>query len=790
MTLLHESVTSEPTERIQGLKERMLDEPRYLSIEQALVITDVYQAHEGESAAKTRALALAESMRHLAIHIDPDELIVGNRTTGVRAGVVFPEAGISWIDRELDTLSTRPQDRFNVRSEDAATFRDRILPYWQGRTLEDLLRQEQGPLLDAIARVVKINQKDHAQGHICPDTAKWIRIGPAGLREEAQARLATAAPERREFYASVVLVLDAASEFMIRYAELATAMIADASETQQADELREIARICTKLSKGGADTFREAVQALWFLFTLLHLESNASSFSPGRADQYLYPYYRADIESGRLDRSAALELVEALWLKFNQIVYLRNSHSASFFAGFPIGFNVAFGGRDEAGRDESNDLSYLFLEAQAHIGLPQPNLSARLHEGTPDALLDECTRVIGLGSGMPQVFNDESIIPALEGQGITPEDAANYSIVGCVELSTHGNNLGWSDAAMFNLVKALELAMNDGRCLLTGAQLGPQTGHLTDFATYEDLEAAFSSQIDYFFEKMITACEAVEEMHQRVLPTALLSSVIDDCLDRGLDVTRGGAHYNLSGIQVIQVANVADSLAAVKKLVFDETVVDKARLVSALQTNYEHDEELRQILLNKAPKYGNDIEWVDELGNKWVHYFAGKFAGRTNYRGGRYHTGLYTVSAHVPMGANVGATPDGRRAKEPLADGGMSAVYGRDRGGPTALLQSVARVDSRLGSNGTLLNMKFLPRMFKSTEGASAFSSMLRGFVRLGINHVQFNVVAREDLIAAQKEPDKYRNLTIRVAGYTAYFTELAEDLQNEIIARTSYEDS
>jgi formate C-acetyltransferase len=779
-----------PAWRIQALKDRMLLEPRYLSIEQALIITDVYQTHEEDSAARKRALSLAEAMHRLEIRIDPDELIVGNRTTGVRAGVVFPEAGISWIDRELDTMATRPQDKFNVRPEDAAAFRERILPYWQGKTLEDTLRAEDGPLLDAISRVVKINQKDHAQGHICPDAAKWIRLGPAGIRAEAAARAASATPDQREFYDSVLVVLDASMDFMRRYADLATQTADTASVPAQEANLREIARICRKLSVEGAETFREALQSLWFLFTLLHLESNASSFSPGRADQYLYSYYRADVDAGRLDRTGALELIEALWLKFNQIVYLRNSHSASFFAGFPIGFNVAFGGRDEAGRDESNDLSYLFLEAQAHILLPQPNLSVRLHENTPDALLDECTRVIGLGSGMPQVFNDESVIPALEAQGISPADATNYAIVGCVELTTHGNNLGWSDAAMFNLVKALELAMNDGKCLLTGAQLGPHTGFLTDFATYEDLERAFAVQIDYFFEKMIEACEKVEEIHQRLLPSALLSSVINDCLDRGLDVTRGGAHYNLSGIQVIQVANVADSLAAVKKLVFDDGTVDKARLVAALQTNYAQDEELKHVLINKAPKYGNDVEWVDEIGNKWVHYFAAKFEGRTNYRGGRYHTGLYTVSAHVPMGANVGATPDGRPAMAPLADGGMSAVYGRDHRGPTALLSSVARVDSYLGSNGTLLNMKFLPRLFKSEEGAAAFSSMLRGFVKLRINHVQFNVVTREDLIAAQKDPDKYRTLTIRVAGYTAYFTELAEDLQNEIIARTSYEDS
>jgi pyruvate formate-lyase/glycerol dehydratase family glycyl radical enzyme len=776
-----------PTRRILSLKERMLSEPRYLSLEQALIITEVYRRGEPSIPVK-RARSLAEAMRRMAIAIEPEELIVGNRTRGVRSGVVFPEAGISWIDKEIEGLPARPQDKFNVRPEDIAAFREQILPFWRDKSLEDSLRREAGPELDAIAKVVKINQKDHAQGHICPDTAKWIAVGPAGLRREAAARLATAAPQQREFLECAITVLDGAGDFMRRYGEAALAMAAGA-DVETARNLREISRICFKLAEGGAETFREALQALWFLFALLHLESNASSFSPGRADQYLYPYFRADLDAGRIDLSGALELVEALWLKFNQIVYLRNSHSAAFFAGFPIGFNVAFGGKDGHGGDSANELSYLFLKAQDHIGLPQPNLSARIHENTPDELLDECTRVIGLGSGMPQVFNDESIIPALEAQGIGHGDSVNYAIVGCVELTTHGNNLGWSDAAMFNLVKALELALNDGRCLLTGAQLGPRTGCLTDFARYADVEKAFAIQIDFFFEKMIAACEKVEEMHQRLLPSALLSSVIDDCFEKGIDVTRGGAHYNLSGIQAIQIANVADSLAALKKLVYQDAVVDRARLLEALRTGFSADEQLRQILLNKAPKYGNDVEWVDRIGDQWVTYFAEKFQGRVNYRGGRYHTGLYTVSAHVPMGANVGASTDGRLPGTPLADGGMSAVYGRDRRGPTALLSSVARVDSRHGSNGTLLNMKFLPRLFRSPDGAKAFSAMLRAFVQLNINHVQFNVVRKEDLLAAQRDPDAYRNLTIRVAGYTAYFTELAADLQNEIIARTSYED-
>jgi pyruvate formate-lyase/glycerol dehydratase family glycyl radical enzyme len=517
------------------------------------------------------------------------------------------------------------------------------------------------------------------------------------------------------------------------------------------------------------------------------MESNASSFSPGRMDQFLYPFFERDLHSGRLSFETAIELVEMLWLKFNQIVYLRNSHSARYFAGFPVGINVALGGKNLDGSDAANALSFLFLKAQAHIGLSQPNLSARLHEGSPDELVDECSRVIGLGSGMPQIFNDESIIPALENQGIGREDASNYAVVGCVELTTHGNSLGWSDAAMFNMVKCLELALNDGECMLTGEQLGPRTGTLADFRSFEELETAFGAQLDHFIERMIKVTRKVDRIHARVLPSPFLSSVIEDCIDKGIDVTAGGAHYNLSGIQAIQVANIADSLAALKAFVFDGKAVQAETLLQALRADFEGSELLRQRLLNKAPKYGNDVEWVDDLGRKWIEHFARRIKQYTNVRGGPYHTGLYTVSAHVPMGKNVGATPDGRKAGEPLADGGMSAVYGRDQSGPTALLRSVSRIDSMLGSNGTLLNMKFLPDFFKTGEDIRKFSSFLRTFVKLRINHVQFNVISREDLVAAKEKPEAYRGLTVRVAGYTAYFTELAGDLQDEIIARTSY---
>ena len=771
------------------LKQRMLAEPRYLSIEQAAIVTEYYKANPDRPRSIQRAESLAETLRKIEIRIDPLELIVGNRTSGVRAGVVSPEAGISWLDDEIERLPERPQDKFEVRPEDITTFRRDILPFWKGKSLEDKVKQALGDEIAAIGKVAKINQTDHAQGHICPDTKGWLERGPHAMRDDALARAATAAPEKRDFYRGMAIALDGAIDFLRRYASLARTMAADRAHVEHRPNLEEIARACDKLSREPPTTFREAAQALWFLFVLLQAESNASSFSPGRADQYLYPSYRRDIDSGALDEAEALEIIEALWLKFNQIVYLRSSSSAKYFAGFPIGFNIAIGGLDEQGDDASNELSFLFLHAQAHIGLPQPNLSARLSEKSSEEFVRECTRVIGLGSGMPQIFNDESIVPALMARGISAEDARNYAIVGCVELTTHGNALGWSDAAMFNMVKALELTLNNGVCLLTGKKTGLDLGSLVDYRSYEELETAFRTQIDHYIGRMIKACDVVDRLHAELLPSPLLSSVIVGCAEKGIDVTAGGAHYNLSGIQAIQPANLADCLAAVKQCVFDERSVSAEEALAAMRGDYAGTESLRQRLINKVPKYGNDVDWVDAIAAKWVDYFAARMGEYTNARGGPYHTGLYTVSAHVPMGQNVGASLDGRRARDPLADGGMSAMYGRDRHGPTALLRSVSKVKSLNGSNGTLLNMKFLPEFFKTEEGIAKFASFLRAFVRLRINHVQFNVIRKEDLLAAKADPDSWRGLTVRVAGYTAYFSELANDLQDEIIARTSYGD-
>ncbi|HLN56648.1 MAG TPA: formate C-acetyltransferase/glycerol dehydratase family glycyl radical enzyme [Bacteroidales bacterium] len=773
--------------RINSLKTKTISAQRFLSVEQARIITRIYRENENAPVIMKRALSLAVSLRDIHISIDPEEIIVGNRTSEIRAGVVFPEAGISWLLREIDTLPSRPQDPFNVRDEDKAIFLQEIAPYWKGKTLEDDILDSHGEEIRSLEKVVKINQKDHAQGHICPMVSDWLSLGPSGLISEVDHKLQKASGEEKLFYESVILVLEGARGFMKRYASLALKMTESFKEKETRDNLEKISEICKALADRPPETFREAVQSVWFLFVILQMESNASSFSPGRMDQYLLPFYESDLRSG-VEKDSLQEIIDALYVKFNQIVYMRNSNSARYFAGFPTGFNVTIGGQNKYRGDATNDLSFMFLKAEDHTRMPQPNLTARLHDFSPDSFIDECSRVIGLGTGMPQIANDNSIIPALEKDAFEEESCLDYVLVGCVEISPQGNYLGFSDAAMFNMVKVLELTLNEGKCLITGEQIGLKTDGLGAFENFDDLEIAMLDQMDHFIRRMIAACIIVQKCHEKHLPSPFLSSVVRDCIDKGRDITSGGSELNDAGIQAIQVANLADSLAVLKKLVFDDKICTGRELLDALRTNFAGNEILRQICINGVEKYGNDVKWVDEMGAKWIRIFYDNLFQHESYLGGMFKPGLYTVSAHVPMGQNVGATPDGRLSGTPLADGGLSPMYGRDKNGPTAVLNSVARIPSILAPNGTLLNMKFLPSMFSDEDERKKFSCFLKGFIRLPVHHIQFNVVTAEELIRAKNDPQNYRGLTIRVAGYTAYFTELAPDLQDEIIKRTTQE--
>jgi formate C-acetyltransferase len=787
--------TTRPSQRIMAIKQRLLATPRWLDVERARLTTQSYRASKGQPMAIRRAKMLLHLVRHMSIAIQPDEIIVGNRSLLPRMGVIAPEGAVDWVDKELDRLPIRPQDRFNVAPEVIDELRSEIFPYWHGKTLEDAVAQRvpDDVRVAVDGKAFSLNQTDHAQGHILPDVEGWLWLGIGGLRAqvlEARRQPQVQQAAQQIFYDASLIALQAAEELMLRYAELAAGQAEAADDEGREAELRQVAAVCRKLAQQSAASFHEALQAVWFLFVLLQIESNASSFSPGRFDQYMLPYLEADLATGRLSLAEAQELIEHLWLKFSEIVLLRSSSSARYFAGFPIGFNTVIGGQRADGSDATNLLSYMCLRAQADIGMTQPNLSVRIHEHSPAAFLRAASFVIGKGSGMPQLFNDEVIIPGQIHRGLTPEDATNYAVVGCVELSTPGKALGWSDASMFNLTRILELTLFGGKDPQTGVQIGLATPTLAEMNSFAELEAAYDQQLAHFAPLMVKGCNIVDSIHAELLPSPLLSLVIQDCVARGLDVTTGGARYNFSGVQGVQIANVADSLAAVKQAVFDERWLSSQEMLEALRSDFAGREPLRQRLIHRLPKYGNDDERVDRYASRWGDRYCELVARHATIRGGVYQPGFYTVSAHVPMGANVGATPDGRHARTPLADGGLSPSAGRDLRGATAVLQSVGKLDLRLASNGTLLNMKFLPSFFAGERALDKFVLLLRGFCRLKIPHVQFNVVDAETLRAAQVNPEAYRSLVVRVAGYSAYFIELDKELQDEIIRRTEFGDA
>jgi formate C-acetyltransferase len=780
--------TSCAAARSQRMRRRLLENQREIDLVRARLTTESYRQTEGEPMPIRRAKMLLHLARFSPIAIHPDEILVGNRTLLPRMGVIAPEGAVDWIDRELDTLPTRPQDPFNITPEQIRELREEIFPYWRGKTLEDTVAARLDPEVRAAVRgrAFTLNQTDHAQGHILPDIPAWLHLGLTGFRAQLLEACAQN-PHSEVFYESTLIALDAAAEFMRRFAALAAEQSAAEPDPTRQRELSEIAAVCTSLAESPARDFREALQSIWFLLVLLQIESNASSFSLGRFDQYLLPYLQRDLDSGCLTLPAAQELLECFWLKCNEIVLLRSSSSARYFAGFPIGFNITAGGQLADGRDATNFLSFMCLRAQADLGMTQPNLSIRIHQGSPEDFLEAAAFVISRGSGMPQVFNDEVIIPAQLHSGIEPQDAVNYAVVGCVELSTPGKALGWSDAAMFNMVRVLELTLFGGADPHTGASIGVPTAPLDQLKSIEELQSSYNAQMEHFVRLMVLGCGVVERIHAEVLPSPFLSLVVQDCVARGLDVTAGGAHYNFSGVQGVQVANVADSLAALDTAVFREQWISGKKLLDVLRANFDGQDVLRQRLINCVPKYGNDDDRVDGFARHWADRYSQLVGAYSTLRGGRFLPGFYTVSAHVPMGANVGATPDGRRSGEPLADGGLSPSAGRDLKGPTAVLNSVAKANLALAANGTLLNMKFLPSFFDGETALAKFVTLLRGFSRLHIPHVQFNVVSAETLRQAQADPSSFRGLVVRVAGYSAYFIELDRNLQDEIIRRTEF---
>lgn len=768
------------TPRTQAIKDSLFAENRVVSLERARLYMESYQQTEGEPVIIRRAKAFRHLLENHMIVIDAYDLLAGNRTAKPRAGVLSPEMSPYWIDDELDVFPTRPQDTFDISEEDKEYYRSVLLPFWSGQSLNDWYTSHADTeVLEAQkTKIFSVAQTDKGQGHIICDFDMVLKRGWNDILREVEERLEQH-PDN-EFYQAGAICLKATIAYYGRYVEAMRESQKTASP-ERAAELERMIEIMAHLATEPARDFYDALQQVWMIEVVLEHESNASSLSLGRADQYLLPYYHASVERGETPEFIR-ELLQDFYLKTNTIVFIRSTDSASFFAGFPSGFNLVVGGVDAEGNDCSNELSELLLDVQNDTRLPQPNLSLRVFKNTPAELYHKAGEIIRLGDGLPQVFNDEVNIDAFVNRGVSLEDARDYAVVGCVELSIPDRTYGLHDISMFNMVRCLELTLE---------------AHPDGFESFEALEESLEGTIDTYVELMVRGCNICDLAHRETSPTPLLSCLVHDSLEKGADITSAGARYNFSGVQGVGTANVADSLMVMKRAVFGELedgsriepVISYQDLLAMLKRDWQDagDEVMRQSFINRYPKYGNDIDEVDNLGRRFLAHYGRQVEQYDNVRGGTFQPGSYTVSAHVPLGAACGATPDGRRAHEALADGGLSPMRAVDKHGPTASLRSVSKLENVLNSNGSLLNVKFSPSTLEGEDGLTKFTAYLRAFSCLKLQHIQFNVVDRDTLIDAQNHPERHKDLVVRVAGYSAMFVELSRAIQDDIIDRTEH---
>jgi formate C-acetyltransferase len=763
------------TNRTQRLKDLLFANPREISLERALLYTASHKQTEGEPVMIRRAKATAWILDHVQISIRDDELIAGNRTIKPRAGIMSPEMDPYWLLKELDQFPTRPQDRFNISEEDKRIYREELFPYWENRSMKDFINaQMTDEVKNAVStQIFSVNQTDKGQGHIIIDYPRLLENGLAALVTEIKA--VRQQHPQNSFYQAVLILLEASQRHILRYAALADEMAADCADEQRRKELETIANISRHNAVHRPEDFWQACQLFWYMNIILQYESNASSISLGRFDQYMLPYYQASLNRGQ-DPQFLQELLESLWVKCNDIVLLRSTSSARYFAGFPTGYTALLGGLTETGRSAVNILSFLSLDAYQNVRLPQPNLGVRVNELIDRPFLRKTAETIRLGTGIPQIFNDEVVIPAFLNRGVSLEDARDYSVVGCVELSIPGRTYGLHDIAMFNLLKVMEIVMLEN-------ESNPDI-------TWDGLINQIRDKIRYYIKLMVEGSNICDIGHRDWAPVPLLSSFIEDCVQHGQDITAGGARYNFSGVQGIGIANLSDSLHALKGMVFEQKRLSFAELIAVLKANFQtpEGEKIRARLINRFEKYGNDIDEVDNISADLLRFYCKEVEQYQNPRGGQFTPGSYTVSAHVPLGSVVGATPDGRLAGEQLADGGLSPMLGQDVQGPTAVLKSVSKLDNFLLSNGTLLNVKFTPATLAGDSGLNKLADFLQAFTRLRLQHIQFNVVNADTLREAQQRPQDFAGLVVRVAGYSAFFVELSQEIQDDIIRRTAHQ--
>ena len=824
--------------RIQRLIDHLYENMPVIEANRAVILTESYKATEDEPIIMRRAKAFYAICEKLPIIIRPDELIVGSNTIAPRGCQVFPEYSFSWLEDEFDTVSTRSADPFYI-SEDTKKTLHEVFKYWKGKTTSELATAY---MTDDTLLAMKHNIFTPGNyfyngiGHFTVKYEEVLAIGFEGIKAKAQTALDAIDctdpdyQKRSTFLEAVKISCDAAMLYAKRYALLALEEAKECSDPVRQRELLQIAENCARVPAKPAQSFYEACQSFWFVQELLQTESSGHSISPGRFDQYMYPYFKADLEAGKLTREQAQEYMDCIWVKLNDLNKCRDAASAEGFAGYSLFQNLIAGGQNEEGMDVTNDLSFMCIEAAMHVPLPQPSLSVRVWNKTPHSFLIKAAKLTRTGIGLPAYYNDEVIIPSLMSRGVSLQDARTYNIIGCVEPQAHGKTDGWHDAAFFNMCRPLELVFSNG--MDGGEQVGPRTGEISDFATFDDFFNAYKEQMNYFIKLLVNADNSIDVAHAERCPLPFQSCMIDDCIGKGKSLQEGGAVYNFTGPQGFGIANVADSMLAIKQLVYDEKKLTLADFKDALDNNFGHGfsiqkctevtENIMRELLEKGqsvsvedasricqavyqssidhadrarydeilkmiadvPKYGNDNEEADLLARDVAYTYTKPLENYRNPRGGIYQAGLYPVSANVPLGAQTGATPDGRLANTPVADG-VGPMQGRDVQGPTATANSVSMLDHMIASNGTLFNQKFHPSALTGQEGLEKFVALLRTFFENKGMHMQFNVVSVETLLDAQKHPEKYRSLVVRVAGYSAHFTTLSKSLQDDIIKRT-----
>ncbi|MGM9643781.1 MAG: glycyl radical protein [Eubacteriales bacterium] len=830
----------EKSPRIQRLIDHLYANMPEIEADRAELVTESYKATEGLPIIKRRSAAFRHILENIPIVIRPEELIVGSNSIAPRGCQTFPEYSYEWLEKEYDTIATREADPFYI-SPTTIDRLNKVYPYWKGKTVSDLAAASMDEkVLDVFLNhgIFTVgNYFYNGIGHINVDYAKVINHGLEGVIDEAREALSKLYIgsgdylKRKAFLEAVIESCEGVILYAQRYSALAKKEADACTDSVRRAELIRISETCAHVPAKPARSFYEACQAFWFIQQLLQCESSGHSISPGRFDQYMYPLFKKDIESGRETYTSAQEYLDCIWVKLNDLNKVRDAASAEGFAGYGLFQNLIVGGQNEEGIDVTNELSYMCMEATVHVRLPQPSLSIRVWNKTPHDLLIKAAAVTREGLGVPAFYNDEVIIPSLMSRGLTLEDARDYCIIGCVEPQKGAKTDGWHDAAFFNMCRPLELVFSNGYD--KGELIGLQTGDVEKMTTFEEFYEAYKAQELYFIEMMVHADNAVDYAHSVRCPLPFQSSLCNDCIERGVSLQEGGAHYNFTGPQGFGIANMTDALLAIKTLVFEEKKVSMRELKEALADNFGKgiiprkaielttevarqldangvevgEDMIRAIYKNitnaetvpaekKAryqeildmiaalPKYGNDIPEVDEFAREVGNTYTKPFANFTNNRGGMFQAGLYPVSANVPLGYQTGATPDGRLAYTPIADG-VGPASGRDVKGPTATANSVAHLDHGIASNGTLFNQKFHPSALAGMGGLEKFVAYLRTYFDQKGMHVQYNVVTKETLIEAQKNPEKYKTLVVRVAGYSALFTTLSRSLQDDIINRT-----